>query len=249
VNVLDVRPPTLVQRGAGAARARELASWPDRPDGAMVLRRHGVLHRSDLAVMGCAPPPEAVAIDGGWLADPGHWDDLHRRLADELTRHAAENPLAPGLLLETARLRLGLPGRGLVTALVRPPLHVRDGRVHGPGPDVPPQVADAVRRLLAELPGPFQAPDAARLAGLGAKELAAAARAGLLLRLPGGVVLPPGADREALDVLCELPQPFTVGQARQALGTSRRVAVALLEHLDSQGHTRRLGDEHALGGE
>ncbi|MEW2359626.1 SelB C-terminal domain-containing protein [Spirillospora sp. NPDC029432] len=156
-----------------------------------------------------------------------------------------------GLPLETARLRLGLPARGLVTALVRDPLRIRDGRVYGPGPDLPPQVAEAVRRLRSELPGPFQAPGADRLSELGltAKEIAAAARAGAVLRLPDGIVLPPGADREALRVLDALPQPFTVAQARQALGTSRRVAVALLEHLDHQGLTRRLGDRRALTGE
>ncbi|XVQ07808.1 selenocysteine-specific translation elongation factor [Spirillospora sp. CA-255316] len=148
VSVLDVRPPTLVRRGAAAARARELASWPDRPDGAQVLRRHGVLRRSDLAVMGCAAPPSALAIDEEWLADPGHWDGLRRRLADELTAHGRANPLAPGLPLESARLRLGLPSRRLVTVLARPPLHLRDGRVYGPDPVLPPGAADAVPRKM-----------------------------------------------------------------------------------------------------
>ncbi|KAB2384691.1 GTP-binding protein, partial [Actinomadura montaniterrae] len=83
VSVLDVRPPTLVRRDAGAARARELATWPDRPDGALVLRRHGVLRASELDLMGCAPPDGAVALDGGWLADPAHWEALHGRLAEE----------------------------------------------------------------------------------------------------------------------------------------------------------------------
>ena len=41
-------------------------------------------------------------------------------------------------------------------------------------------------------------------------------------------------------VLAGLPQPFTMSQARQALGTSRRVAVPLLEHLDDRGWTRRV---------
>ncbi|TDB93246.1 GTP-binding protein, partial [Actinomadura sp. 7K534] len=132
VSVLDVRPPTLVRRGAGAARARELASWPDRPDGTIVLRRHGVLRRSELSVMGCAAPPDAVALNGEWLADPAHWDSLFRRLAEETSRHAAESPRAPGLPLETVRLRLGLPARQLVAALVRPPLRVEAGRVYGP---------------------------------------------------------------------------------------------------------------------
>jgi len=43
-------------------------------------------------------------------------------------------------------------------------------------------------------------------------------------------------------VLAGLPQPFTVSAARQALGSTRRVVVPLLEHLDATRHTRRDGD-------
>ncbi|MBW8483332.1 selenocysteine-specific translation elongation factor [Actinomadura parmotrematis] len=247
ISVLDVRPPTLVRRGAGAARARELATWPDRPDGAVLLRRHGVLRRGELAVMGADVPPDAVALDGGWLADPGHWEALHGRLAEEVDGHAADRPLAPGIPLETARLRLGLPSRDLVAALVRAPLRLEAGRVHGPG--LPPQIVDAVDRLRTELrPSPFAAPTADRLGDLGLTPpvQAAAARAGLILRLPDGIVLLADADRAALRVLEDLPQPFTAAQARTALSTSRRVAVALLEHLDRQGLTRRLGDTRSI---
>ena len=42
--------------------------------------------------------------------------------------------------------------------------------------------------------------------------------------------------------MARLPQPFTVSQARQALDTSRRVAVPLLEHLDRRGLTERLDE-------
>ncbi|WUI03106.1 SelB C-terminal domain-containing protein [Spirillospora sp. NBC_00431] len=250
VSVLDVRPPTLVRRGAGAARARELASWPDRPDGTVVLRRHGVLRRSELSLMGCAPPPEAVALNGEWVADPAHWESLFTRLAEETTRHAAENPHAPGIPLETVRLRLGLPARQLVAALVRPPLRVETGRVLGPAaapPAAPPAWAAAVERLRADLAdAPFDAPAAGRLAELGltGDALAAAERAGAVLRIaPDGdgeeIILPRGADEQALRVLSALPQPFTPGQAADALATSRRVAVALLRHLDGLGLTER----------
>ncbi|WP_067465245.1 SelB domain-containing protein [Actinomadura macra] len=242
VSVLDVRPPTLVRRGAGAARARELASWPDRPGGAVVLRRHGLLRRSELELMGCAPPKDAVALDGDWYADPAYWRSLHGRLAEEVARHAADRPLAPGVSLETARLRLGLPTRRLTAALVRPPLRLWAGRVHGPAPAISAGIAAAVDRLRADLArAPFEAPCAERLAELGLTggALAAAERAGAVLRLADGVVLLPGADREALRILSELPQPFTPGQAGDALATSRRVAVALLRHLDGLGFTER----------
>ncbi|WP_341770447.1 SelB C-terminal domain-containing protein [Actinomadura bangladeshensis] len=72
--------------------------------------------------------------------------------------------------------------------------------------------------------------------------LAAAERAGAVLRVPedeGDIILLPGADHDALRVLNGLPQPFTPGQAADALSTDRRVAVALLRHLDRLGLTER----------
>ncbi|MCW2499301.1 MAG: selB, partial [Frankiales bacterium] len=73
-------------------------------------------------------------------------------------------------------------------------------------------------------------------------ELAAAETAGRLLRLSADLVLLPTAPALAMRALTGLPQPFTVSAARQALGTSRRVAVPLLEHLDRRGWTVRLPD-------
>lgn len=87
---------------------------------------------------------------------------------------------------------------------------------------------------------PFAAPEADELAELklGPRQLAAAAQAGRLLRLPGEVILLPDAPRRAAAILAKLEQPFTLSQARKALDTTRRVAVPLLEYLDGQGLTR-----------
>jgi len=115
---------------------------------------------------------------------------------------------------------------------------------------LPPRVADAVQAVLGGLAGdPFAAPDTERLRALGldARALAAAARIGLLLRIADLVVLAPGADREAASILAGLEQPFTTSQARQALRTSRRVAIPLLEYLDRMRVTERLpGDLRRL---
>jgi selenocysteine-specific elongation factor len=104
-------------------------------------------------------------------------------------------------------------------------------------------VAKLEARLLAS---PFLAPLAGDLAalGLGVRELAAAERAQRILRLEGSVVLLPSAPERAIRALAQLPQPFTTSQARQALSTSRRVAIPLLEYLDGIGRTRRVDDDH-----
>jgi selenocysteine-specific elongation factor len=249
--VLDVAPPPLARRGAAASAARELASWPDRPAAADLLRRHGLLRASALLAMGISEHPEPVC--GEWLTDPGHWADLARRLGEAVAAHAGREPLAPGLPLEAARAVLGLPDRRLVEALVGPPLRIRDGLVQLIEPSIsaaaaalPAAVTAAVQMLLADLAAaPFASPDAGRLRqlGLDIRAIAAAERAGLLLRISDQIVLAPGADAQAGRVLADLPQPFTAAEARQALQTTRRVAIPLLEFLDRAGVTERLPDD------
>src|SRR5208282_30533 len=95
---------------------------------------------------------------------------------------------------------------------------------------------------------PFLSPDADRLRklGLDPRSIAAAVRAGELMRISDQVVLAPGADVMAAEVLASLPQPFTAAQARQALDTTRRTAIPLLEYLDSAGITDRLPDDRRV---
>ena len=117
------------------------------------------------------------------------------------------------------------------------------------GPRLPPPVASAVQAVLADLAdAPFRAPDAERLRELGIDTRAAAAaeRVGLLRRLPGNILLAPDAPERAARILAGLPQPFTTSGARQALGTTRRVAIPLLEWLDRAGVTRRLADDRRI---
>ena len=135
--------------------------------------------------------------------------------------HAAEHPLAPGIPLDAARAALGLPDRRLVEALAAGQLSVAGGVLRAPA-ELPARLQAAVRELRRDLAAaPFLAPEAGRLAelGLSPRELAAAGRAGLLLRVSEQIVLAPGADEQAAGILAGLAQPFTTAQARQALGT------------------------------
>ncbi len=261
--VLDVIPPPLTRRGAAAAAATELGSWPATPGVAHLLRRHRLLRQPVLAAMGLTGGPNPVT--GDWLADPAFWAAARERLTKLVTEHATRNPLAVGLPVEAARAALRLPARALVEALARPaagqpPSVTRhDGyltvaqapsQAGQPAPvrpaPVPERLLTAVRAVRSDLAGgPFRAPEAARLRelGLDTKSIAAAARAGLLLRVSDQIVLAPGADTEAAQALAQLPQPFTTAQARQVLGTTRRVAIPLLEFLDRSRITERLPDD------
>ena len=89
---------------------------------------------------------------------------------------------------------------------------------------------------------PFSAPDRPLLdeLKLTGTALAAAAALGRIVRIGGDVVLLPDAPALAMRALSVLPQPFTTSQARAAWGTTRRVAIPLLEHLDGRGWTRRV---------
>jgi selenocysteine-specific elongation factor len=163
--------------------------------------------------------------------------------------HAAAHPLDDGPPVEAVAHALALPDRALVEVLVRAPYAVRAGRVVDRRTGLPAYVLEGLDRLAADLrDAPFAAPDAARLRdlGLGEAELAAAERAGRLLRLAPAVVLLPDAPERARQALARLPQPFTVSEARTALGSSRRVTVPLLELLDRAGRTRRRPDDRRV---
>jgi selenocysteine-specific elongation factor len=251
--VLDVLPPKLTRRGAAGAAARLLASWPDRPAAAHLLARHGLLRASTLLAMGVREHPEPVT--GEWLADPEHWRALGHQLGEVVAGHAAAEPLAAGMPVEAARAALDLPDRRLVLALAQPPFRISCGLVQlvpavgGPAAGLPEPLQAAIQVLRADLDtAPFASPDADRLRklGLDQRSIAAAVRAGELMRISDQVVLAPGADLAAAALLADLPQPFTAAQAREALATTRRTAIPLLEFLDRAGVTVRQPDDRRI---
>ena len=239
--VLDPAPPPLARRGAGAAAARELSAWPDVPTAGDLLRRHKLMRAAQLTAAGLTALPAPVA--GEWLADPAHWSGLRAQLRAVIADFCAADPFAPGMPTEAARAALKLPSRDLVSALAAGDVVQESGYLRLVAAQRSPVIAGAVQTILDDLArDPFAAPDAERLRALGldAKALATAARAGLLLRVADLVVLAADAGAEAARRLAELDQPFTTSQARQALGTSRRVAIPLLEYLDRARVTERL---------
>ncbi len=245
VRVLDPMPPALRRRGAAAARAVRLAAYDGTPLAELELR--GVVRRTHLVRAGARPEPlpEGALAVGDWLVAPRVVADLRRRLVALV--EDADAPLHGGLTPSAAAHALALPDPRIVEALAGPPLRMDRGRlVLDRQPALPAQVERALGELAAELADePFAAPDAGRLAALGldAGTVAALHRAGRVLRVADGVVLLPDAADLATERLAALPQPFTASEARRALGTSRRVALPLLGHLDATGRTLRLPDD------
>jgi selenocysteine-specific elongation factor len=246
--VLDADPPPLTRRAAARARAAELSTATGRPDAQTEVERRGAVRREHLTRLGvCLDELDGVHEVGGWLVSVPTWAGWVARVRQFVDDWAERNPLDPAVPIPALREGLGLPPDAPVWSALIDAAGLRsvDGRVSRPG-----VVADldrgaaGVRTLVGRLRDkPFAAPERYELEalGLGARELAAAHTAGALLRISPDIVLLPDAAEQALTMLRRLPQPFTTSAARQALGTTRRVVIPLLEHLDEQGSTEWVG--------
>jgi selenocysteine-specific elongation factor len=187
--------------------------------------------------------PGGLQEHAGLIVADLDWQAWTAQLREVVTGAADE--LAGGLSEAEAAARVGLPDPALVRPLASAAgLVAEQGRVRPPGAQV--QLPARAMQLLTAwekrwTEEPFAAPEGAELtaAGLDARQLAAAERAGLIIRLRDGIILGPAAPDEAVRRLAGLPQPFTASQARTALATTRRVAIPVLEHLDAQRRTRR----------
>jgi selenocysteine-specific elongation factor len=255
VLVVDADPPPLTRRGAGARRGEELAAATGELDLGREVARRGAITVDDAAALGldidarADALPGSVVRQGDWLIDRSTWQGWAQELRMAVEVQSRRDPLEPTLSVDAAREAVQVPDRALVAPLAEGAgLHVEAGRVRIPGVSASLGGAEeGLRRIEERLStDPFAAPERPELeaAGLGPRQVAAAVRAGRLLRLPDDVLLLPSGPAQAMRVLAGLPQPFTLSEARQALGTTRRVAVPLLEHLDGRGWTRRVDASH-----
>lgn len=251
--VLDADPPPLRRRGDGARRLAALAGMRADGDVLAEVARRGAVPEDRLRRLGlldsAATAPDGVRVSDGWWVHAPVYDAWQQRLRTAVSAIHERDPLAAGLSRGAAGDLLALPDQALLDAVVRDAgLEQAGGHIRVPGSrtdlgPAEPALVEIESRLTVH---PFGAPETDELAalGLGVRELAAAERAGRVLRLRDGVVLLPSAPALAMRELARLTQPFTTSQARQALGTTRRVAIPLLEHLDARGWTRRLDAGH-----
>ena len=251
--VLDADPPALRRRGDGARRGTALAEMHSGGDVSVEVARRGAVEEIHLRRLGLlsedGAPPEGVRALGVWWVHQPTFESWARRLHAVVVESSQRDPLAGGLSRGAAADLLALPDVVLLDAVVREAgLEQAGGQIRLPGArrDLGPAEA-AISELESRLTAaPFHAPEAYDLQSLslGARELAAAERAGRLVRFRDGVVLLPTAAALAMRALAQLDQPFTTSQARQVLNTTRRVVIPLLEHLDARGWTRRIDAGH-----
>jgi selenocysteine-specific elongation factor len=232
VECADLAPQPLRRRGEAALVGRQLQV--PRTSDALVERR-GVVSVGELARLGVTDRPTSARLRAGYWIAEARWKEWLEATGAAVAGGSTD--------VDSLRRALGAPTVDLVRELLTEVdgVVVDGGRIRraDQAVDEPPEITALVQRLSDT---PLAAPDADEVAALDRVALGEAARRGRVLRLTGAVYVGPTALDLALDRLRELPAPFSVSDARQALGVSRRVAVPLLEHLDAGRRTRRLPD-------
>ncbi len=206
------------------------------------------LRREDLARRGLLSPEQldaglAAAVRAGdWYLAPEQLEELRYGVIRALDERAAASALDPGIPVGEL-----LPARPWAPALLPLlPIERRGGLAYAPGATAGlGDRAEAAERLEDELEAAGTAPVKVEDAEL-ARFLE---QAGRLVRLGDGTAVGTAAYEEAKRLLvdeCEAAGSITLARFRDLLGTSRKPAQLLLERFDSDGVTRRQGDERVL---
>jgi selenocysteine-specific elongation factor len=178
----------------------------------------------------------AVDLAGDWAYRPTWLEGVRTVVRERLTERAEMNPLDPGVPLGEL-----LPHEPWAPAIL-PLLHIerRDGKAYAPGTAASlGDKVEAAERLEAEL-------TAEGVARVEDAELAAFLEStGRLKRVGDGFAVSSELYERGRETLQTL-EPITLAGFRDALGISRRTAQLLLERFDTDGLTRRIGDERVL---
>lgn len=201
----------------------------------------------------------AIALDEGALTDgtllysTQGFQALTERLKADLAAYHSQSPLRTGMPREEMRSRLGLPARAFEQAVG---YWARHGDVNEKGGAIalvnyeaklsPDEEASAQAFLNSLRAAPFApAPD-----GSVSDDLFAYLEGrGEIVRVGEDIAFASEAYEEMVERVkshLKVNGTVTLAQVRDMLGTSRKYAQALLENLDAQRVTRRVGDERVL---
>jgi selenocysteine-specific elongation factor len=241
---------SLERRAAGDVLQEELRKYPRGVTVAALLK----------ATM--APEADVAALNakrvGEWLYDAGTWQSIADRATRELETYHHAHPLRRAMAREELRSRLGVPP-GSFPSVVQGLLEdgrvaERDGSLALPGHHVQLHAAGGVAAPLLELLGrrPLAPPsltEAIKQTGASAEIVRALAQRGDIVRVGDDMAFTKDAYEAAVAMVKEIISAsgsITVAQLRDRMGASRRPVLALLEHLDAQRVTRRVGDARVL---
>jgi selenocysteine-specific elongation factor len=264
--VLDTDPPLRPgSTPGGRLQAREEA---DRATLAWrLVEDRGVIRAQEVMVLSGVGADEAVRRGAvrldAWLTSPGLMDQVKGELTAHLAAYHREHPLRPGLEVGDARIMLAersarLSDPGLADALIA---HlagegsvVREGTtLRLPTHRASTAGREDADRLVAAVEAAEPTPPSVKeliAQGFGAELIKAVCADGRLARISPDVVVTPGFLARAEEIVRDrgsLPG-VTVSAFREALGTSRRIALPILEYFDGRGLTRREGDFRVLRG-
>jgi selenocysteine-specific elongation factor len=211
---------------------------------------------------GAEPPAIVRSRTLAWTRDA--WEAAAAAVLAAVDRQHQTDPSAPGLPTQAARqaalppAALGWPaatGTEVVEALVADGRLVADGStVRRPGHGVRLDQAqrallDRVEVAVAEAGVGLLGEAALRELGADRKAAALLVRLGVLVEIaPGGYLGRSSLEAAVATLRRGFPggRPFAASEAREVLGTTRRTAIPLLEHLDRTGVTVRAGDLRRL---
>ena len=195
---------------------------------------------------------------GDWVYSEEAWSAIAARAASELRSYHDAHPLRSGMAREELRSRLGVPPASfaaVVRGLTEDGLvQERDGSLasaeHEVSVTAQPGPAADLLTVLGRVPfAPPSLSEAMQQTGATAEMVRALAQRGDLIRVSDDVAFTKDAYEAAVDLVKEAINSggqVTVAQLRDRMGASRRPVLALLEHLDAQRVTRRVGDARIL---
>jgi selenocysteine-specific elongation factor len=254
--VLDLAPGKAAK--APARLTARAAASPDELPALLVAERGAVVFDDVPRLVGHAADPRTAI--GAWAVDPtlrGAWE---RAVTEMLVGVHEREPLAPGapvgdvraIVLDSLRSVGAPPDAGLaeaaIDAMVASGLVERSATtVRVAGHRVALDADDAeVRRMLAAIGGDAEAtpPTIAELERTGVRRdvVEAAVGAGLAIKVSKELVFTPDLVARAESIVRRSTEGITVSAFREALHTSRKFALPLLEYFDRTGISRRDGD-------
>ena len=232
--LMDIEPATIVElAGATGSTHKEVVAAID------ILESQG-----RILIIG-TDPKYFVSIDG--------WERLENTAIQLLSTFHSSYPLRRGMPLQDFRGRLKLnssPFNAIVDSLIKlEKISTSDstirliGHIASLSPDQEMKASKYLKNITNDRFSP------STLQGIDIELLQFLIERGEVVRVGEEIVYPTNAYKEMESKIIDSGsdgQEITINSVRNIFGTSRKYTLAILEHMDSKGLTRRVGDSRFL---